>query len=45
MEPRPHRVFLVHGEEEKMREFGPLASKSASIRTVSPQIGETFKLA
>jgi KH/beta-lactamase-domain protein len=45
MEPRPHRVFLVHGEEEKMREFGPLASRSVSIRAISPQIGETFKLA
>ncbi len=45
VEPRPHRVFLVHGEEEKMRQFGPLASRSVPIRTVSPQIGETFKLA
>ena len=45
MEPRPHRIFLVHGEEEKMRQFGPLASRSVPIRTVSPQIGETFKLA
>jgi predicted metal-dependent RNase len=45
MEPRPHRVFLVHGEEEKIREFGPLASRSVSIRAISPQIGETFKLA
>lgn len=46
LEPKPHRVFLVHGEEGKMREFAPLASRSvAGIRTISPQLGETFKLA
>lgn len=46
IEPRPHRVFLVHGEEEKIRSFSPLAAKTVpGIRTISPQIGETFRLA
>ncbi len=46
IEPRPHRVFLVHGEEEKIREFSPLAARSVpGIRTISPQVGETFRLA
>ncbi len=46
IEPRPHRVFLVHGEESKIRSFMPLAHKSISgMRFSSPHIGETFKLA
>jgi len=46
LEPRPHRVFLVHGEESKIRSFIPLAHKSISgMRFSAPHIGETFKLA
>ncbi len=46
IEPRPHRVFLVHGEESKIRSFMPLAHKSISgMRFSSPHVGETFKLA
>lgn len=46
IEPRPHRVFLVHGEEEKIRSFIPLAHESISgMRFSAPHIGETFKLA
>ncbi len=46
VEPKPHRVFLVHGEEIKIRSFVPLAHKSIQgIRISAPHIGETFKLA
>jgi len=46
VEPKPHRVFLVHGEESKIRSFIPLAHKSIQgIRISAPHIGETFKLA
>ena len=47
VEPKPHRVFLVHGEENKIRSFIPLAHKStpSGIRISAPHVGETFKLA
>ncbi len=46
MEPRPHRVFLVHGEESKIRSFMPLAHKSiGGMRFSAPHLGETFRLA
>ncbi len=46
IEPRPHRVFLVHGEENKIRSFMPLAHKSISgMRFSASHLGETFRLA
>lgn len=44
VQPKPERVFTIHGEESKTIDFASSIYKKFHIQTVSPQNLETFRL-
>lgn len=39
---KPRNIFVVHGEEESMTEFGQLIAKELGIEPIIPEYGESF---
>jgi hypothetical protein len=44
LNPKPERIFVVHGEKQKTLNFGNFLDNKAGINTVVPAVLETFRL-
>ncbi|MBO5367539.1 hypothetical protein J6A32_02825, partial [Methanocorpusculum sp.] len=44
VQPKPERVFTIHGEESKTIDLASSIYKKFHIQTVSPQNLETYRL-
>ena len=41
---KPRHIFVVHGEEDAIREFGDLIYKELKILPITPEYGESFMI-
>jgi predicted metal-dependent RNase len=44
LNPKPERIFVVHGEKQKTLNFGGFLNNKVGINTVVPATLETFRL-
>jgi len=44
LNPKPERIFIVHGEKQKTISFANFLANKAGINTIVPDILETFRL-
>jgi predicted metal-dependent RNase len=44
LNPKPERIFVVHGEKQKTMTFANFLDNKAGINTVVPAILETYRL-
>jgi hypothetical protein len=44
LNPKPERIFVVHGEKQKTMSFANFLTNKANINTIVPASLETFRL-